>query len=148
MSAAQARRFAGSLPATLAMLPPGRRPAGRLSAGYVHGRMTSLQRDLALEALRTPPPGGWAVVANARCLGEGVATPAIDSVLIAAPKESVTDIVQAVGRALRRHGDADTATIIVPALLPDPGDEDGEDGEDGLEASGSRYETVLRVVRA
>jgi superfamily II DNA or RNA helicase len=145
---AQARRFAGSLPATLAMLPPGRRPAGPLSAGYVHGRMTSLQRDLALEALRTPPPGGWSVVANARCLGEGVDIPAIDSVLFAAPKESVTDIVQAVGRALRRHGDADTATIIVPALLPDPGDEGSEDSRAGLEATGSRYETVLRVVRA
>jgi superfamily II DNA or RNA helicase len=145
---AQARRFAGSLPATLAMLPPGRRPAGPLSAGYVHGRMTSLQRDLALEALRTPPPGGWSVVANARCLGEGVDVPAIDSVLFGAPKESVTDIVQAVGRALRRHDDADTATIIVPALLPDPGDEDSEDSEARLEATGSRYETVLRVVRA
>jgi hypothetical protein len=36
----------------------------------------------------------------------------------------------------------------VPALLPDPGDEDSEDGEAGLEATGSRYETVLRVVRA
>jgi superfamily II DNA or RNA helicase len=142
---AHARQFAASLPATLAMLPAGRRPPGVLSAGYVHGKMTSLQRDLALDRLRTPPGGGWSVVANARCLGEGVDIPAIDSVLFGAPKESVTDIVQAVGRALRRHGDADTATIIVPALLPDADDTDDEAGPD---ATGNRYENVLRVVRA
>jgi len=60
--------------------------------------------------------------------------PAIDSVLFAAPKTSVVDIVQAVGRALRRHDDAETATIIVPALLPDPGDDDDAAGD------GGRYE--------
>jgi hypothetical protein len=102
--------------------------------------MTALQRDIALEQLRRPPEGGWAVVANARCLGEGVDVPEIDSVLFGSPKESVTDIVQAVGRALRRGGDTDTATVVVPALVPDG----GEDGE----PDGGRYEHVLNVIRA
>ena len=141
---AQAAQFAASLPATLAMLPPGRRPPGPLSAGYVHGKMSSFQRDLALNRLRYPPGSGWSVVANARCLTEGVDIPAIDSVLFAAPKESVIDIVQAVGRALRRHGDTGIATIIVPALIPDPDEGDSA----GPDATGSRYENVLRVVRA
>ena len=139
----QARQFATTLATTAGLLPADRRPAGRLSAGYVHGGMSSLQRQLALGRLANPPSGGWSVVANARCLGEGVDVPAIDSVLFAAPKTSVVDIVQAVGRALRRHGDAATATIIVPALLPDP----GADGEAVL-AEGGRYDNVLRVVRA
>jgi superfamily II DNA or RNA helicase len=138
---AQARQFAATLPATLAMLPEGRRPAGQVSAGHVHGTMTSTQRDLALDRLRHPPDGGWAVVANPRCLTEGVDIPAVDSILFATPKESPVDIVQAIGRALRPHGDADTATIIVPALLPD-------DGQDAGPQDGGRYETVLRVVRA
>jgi superfamily II DNA or RNA helicase len=137
---ALARQFAGRLPATLALLPEHRRPAGPLSAGYVHGGMTALQRDIALGHLRRPPEGGWAVVANARCLGEGVDVPEIDSVLFGSPKESVTDIVQAVGRALRRHGDTRTATVIVPALVPD----EGEDGE----PDAGRYEHVLNVIRA
>jgi hypothetical protein len=34
--------------------------------------MTSAQRELVLDRLRHPPEGGWSVVANARCLGEGV----------------------------------------------------------------------------
>jgi superfamily II DNA or RNA helicase len=141
---AQARQFALSLPATLAMLPPSRRPSGPLSAGYVHGKMSSVQWDLALDRLRYPPDSGWAVVANSRCLTEGVDIPAIDSVLFGAPKESVIDIVQAVGRALRRHGDTDIATVIVPALIPDAEDQ----GEAGPDATGNRYENVLRVVRA
>jgi Helicase associated domain len=77
------------------------------------------------------------VVANARCLGEGVA--AIDAVLFAAPKESLIDIVQAVGRALRPHGDAGTATIIVATLLAD---------DDAQPAAAGRWEPVLNVVRA
>ena len=43
------------------------------------------------------------------------------------------------GRALRRHGDTDTATVIVPALVPDG----SEDGEAGLEATGAATRHVL-----
>lgn len=138
----QARMFAATLPALLGMLPAGRRPPGPVSAGHVHGEMTSAQRDLALERLRRPPDGGWACVANARLLGEGVDIPAVDSVLFAAPKESPVDIIQAVGRALRPHGDAGTATVIVPALLPDAG-LGGTIPDDG-----GQWDIVLRVVRA
>jgi predicted helicase len=67
-----ARRFARTLPATLGMLPPEHRPAGAVATGHVHGRMTSLQRNLVLDRLRQPPKGGWSVISNARCLSEGV----------------------------------------------------------------------------
>ena len=138
---AQARLFARTLPGTLAMLPAARRPSGPVSAGFVHGKMNTAQRDIMLALLRRPPEGGWSVVANARCLTEGVDIPAIDSVLFAAPKDSVTDIVQAVGRPLRLSGEADTAAIIVPAVLPDD-DSEAEGGGVG------RWENVVQVVRA
>jgi hypothetical protein len=112
-----------------------------VSAGFVHGKMTNAQRDIALGRLRRPPEGGWSVVANAKCLTEGVDIPDIDSVLFAAPKDSVTDIVQAAGRPLRLSAEARTAAIIVPAVLPDDGDWD-EDGSAG------RWDNVVRVVRA
>lgn len=137
-----ARQFAATLPATLKLLPAGQRPRSSLSAGFVHGGMNARQRERVLSHLRTPPGGGWTVIANARCLSEGVDVPAVDSVLFAAPKTSVIDIVQAVGRALRYHPDARTATIIVPALLPDPSDVGQDD------ADGGRYQPVLRVIRA
>jgi AcrR family transcriptional regulator len=45
-------------------------------------------------------------------LGEGVDVPELDAIMIADPKYSVTDVVQAVGRALRRGaGAAKTATL-------------------------------------
>ena len=103
--------------------------------------MSALQRDIALghgcaarrkaAGRSSPTPAAWARAwtcrRSTRCCS-------------ASPKESVIDIVQAVGRALRRHGDTDTATVIVPALVPD----DGEDGE----PDGGRYEHVLHVIRA
>jgi superfamily II DNA or RNA helicase len=138
----EARQFAQTLPSTLQLLPPGRRPPGPVSAGWVHGGMTALQRDLALRRLRQPPPDGWSVIANARCLSEGVDVPETDSVLFCSPKTSVIDIVQACGRALRRHDDASTATIIVPALIDDPGDDGTPDGD------ATPYRHVLRVVSA
>ncbi|HEV3294522.1 MAG TPA: Helicase associated domain protein, partial [Streptosporangiaceae bacterium] len=142
----QARQFARTLPATQRLLLPQHRPEGPVSAGHVHGGMTSAQRELVLDRLRHSPEGGWSVVANARCLGEGVDVPAIDSVLFGSPRESVIDIIQIAGRALRPHGDADTATIIVPALLPS-GPDDDDDDDDGP-GDGGRYQHVLRVVRA
>jgi predicted helicase len=69
---AQARQFATTLPATVGLLPAGRRPDGPVTARFVHGEMSSAQREMVLDRLRHPPEGGWSVVANARCLGEGV----------------------------------------------------------------------------
>ena len=138
---AEARLFARTLAGTLAMLPAGRRPSGPVSARFVHGRMNSAQREIALGTLRRPPEGGWSVVANARCLTEGIDIPAVDSVLFAAPKDSITDIVQAAGRPLRLSAEAGTAAIIVPAVLPG-------DGDPAPEAGAGRWENVVRVVRA
>jgi hypothetical protein len=54
----------------------------------------------------------------------------------------VTDIAQAAGRALRRHGGTSTATIIVPALLPESYGGPPEPGHGGL------WEPVLRSAAA
>jgi hypothetical protein len=59
------------------------------------------------------------LLTNARCLTEGVDIPAVDSVLFADPKQSVIDIVQAAGRALRPHSDKRYGYIILPIIVPD-----------------------------
>jgi superfamily II DNA or RNA helicase len=138
---AEARLFARTLPGTLAMLPADRRPQGPVLAGFVHGKMSTAQRETVLDGLRRPPEGGWSVVANARCLTEGIDIPGIDSVLFASPKDSVVDIVQAAGRPLRLSSEADTAAIIVPAHLPD-------DDVLGAPGKAGQWENVVRVVRA
>lgn len=86
-----------------------------------------------------------AIITNARCLTEGVDVPAIDCVLFADQKQSVVDIVQASGRALRQFTDSKTGIkkevgyIIIPIVL-----KEGESLEDLTESS--RFKTVTRIV--
>ena len=61
---------------------------------------------------------------NVNCLTEGVDIPAIDSVYFADPKHSEIDIIQAVGRALRKNSKTDNekiAYVIVPIILKNDG---------------------------
>lgn len=135
-----AAEFARTLRSTVARLPEDARPGGQCTAAHVSGAMKSGVREAILDNLRHPPEDGWSVVANARCLGEGIDIPAIDAVLFASPKDSVTEIAQAAGRALRRQADGTgVATIIIP--VPISGDEPAD-----LESGA--FETVWRVVRA
>lgn len=60
-----------------------------------------------------------ALMTNARCLTEGVDIPAIDCVLFADPKQSRVDIVQAAGRAMRRHRGKRYGYILLPLAVPD-----------------------------
>lgn len=86
-----------------------------------------------------------AIITNARCLTEGVDVPAIDCVLFADQKQSVVDIVQASGRALRQYTDKNTGVkkevgyIIIPVVL-----KEGESLDDLTESS--RFKTVTRIV--
>ncbi|MFJ5635085.1 Helicase associated domain protein [Streptomyces goshikiensis] len=112
-----------------------------LYTAHVHGEMGHRVREGILANLEQPE-GGWSVISNARCLGEGVDLPAVDAVLFGHPKRSVVDITQAVGRALRRDVRVPgPATIIVPLVVPD------EDGEIGDLDPGD-YDTLWEVVRA
>lgn len=139
---AEASEFARTLPATVRLLPDAARPPGPLTAGHVHGGMNVHQRGYHMAALADPPGDGWTVLANARCLGEGVDVPAVDCVVFTRPKKSTTDVVQAVGRALRRHPDGhSTATVLVPVLLP-------EDPNADVDFDDPQYETLWQVVRA
>ncbi len=65
---------------------------------YVSGEQHTSERAVILNQFKTSEKS---IVANARCLTEGVDVPAIDLVYFCDPKNSKVDIVQASGRALR-----------------------------------------------
>lgn len=137
---AAARLFAQTLPQAASLLPPGERPA-RIRAGSVDGSMRLAERRQVLRHLEDPGDA-TVVVSNSRVLGEGVDVPELDAVAFCDPRGSVTDTIQAVGRALRRGGrESKTATVIIPVLLPD-----ADAGESALESS--RFGPVWQVVRA
>lgn len=75
------------------------------------GERATLLTEFALERR--------ALMTNARCLTEGVDVPAIDCVLFADPKQSVVDIVQAAGRALRPYPGKKFGYILLPLIVPD-----------------------------
>ncbi|MFF4344300.1 Helicase associated domain protein [Kitasatospora sp. NPDC001540] len=114
-----------------------------LYARHVHGEMPhAVRRDILHRLAAIGDDGQWAAVSSARCLAEGVDVPAVDGIVFAHPKKSAADIVQAVGRALRRHPDTPgPSTIIVPIVVPE---QDGEIGD--LEAGD--YRTLWQVIRA
>lgn len=112
----RARRFATSLPDVAAsVLRP--REAAPLLAGHVNGEMSAGERADMLDMLRTLEPGHRRVLTNARCLTEGIDVPAIDGVAFIDPRSSYVDIVQAVGRALRKAPGKEVGTILLPVYL-------------------------------
>lgn len=57
------------------------------------------------------------IITNARCLTEGVDIPVVDMVAFMSPKQSIVDIVQAMGRTLRKSKNKHTGYIFVPLFI-------------------------------
>ncbi|MFE1367216.1 Helicase associated domain protein [Streptomyces anulatus] len=67
---------------------------------------------------RTPGAVDGAVLSNVRVLGEGVDVPDADAILFADPKRSPSDIIQALGRALRQPpGAGKIALLVIPIYV-------------------------------
>ncbi len=83
---------------------------------YIKGEMRVTLRDAIMSEFKNSPKG---LIANKRCLIEGVNVPEVGMVVITSPKESEVDIVQAIGRALRKRHDITKkfGYILVPILI-------------------------------
>ena len=91
----------------------------RLEIDHVDGGMNAQERGAKLERLKQRPDFGEArLLTNARCLSEGVDVPSLDAVLFVDPKSSEIDIVQSVGRVMRKSDDKDFGYIILPVIVP------------------------------
>ncbi|MET8855545.1 Helicase associated domain protein [Streptomyces sp. NPDC004579] len=139
-----AREFARTLPTTLRALPEEAKPSGPLTTERITSEQNLAEREEILHSLRRPPggPDAWTVLTNVRCLSEGLDVPAVDGVLFTHPKRSQVDVVQAVGRALRKSSDGDgVATVIVPIVVPDS-------PEEIVDLDAGEYHVLWQVVRA
>jgi predicted helicase len=81
-----------------------------------------------MDRLRSLDGANHGVVANAKCLGEGVDVPTLDAIAFIEPRRSETDIIQAVGRAIRLAPDKKIGTILVMVFV------DGANPEQALES--------------
>jgi superfamily II DNA or RNA helicase len=136
----RARRFSDMLPTVISWMPAGLRPAGSLDARYVSGYMNAGDRKALLQRLEFPTTDR-AMLANARCLTEGIDVPALDGIAFIDPRRSEIDVVQAVGRAIRNAPDKKVGTIILPVFISDTDDPD-------TALSDSAFRTVWAVLNA
>ncbi|WP_109523547.1 DEAD/DEAH box helicase [Nocardia aurea] len=93
------------------------------SVRHVDGTFNALQRNAELAWLKAPvPEGECRILTNARCLSEGVDVPSLDAVIFLNPRNSVVDVVQSVGRVMRKPTDKtdgkDYGYIILPVAVP------------------------------
>ncbi|MGN6687464.1 MAG: DEAD/DEAH box helicase [Actinomycetales bacterium] len=110
---------------------------------HVDGTFNALERNARLDWLRAEVPDGTCrILTNARCLSEGVDVPALDAVMFLAPRKSVVDIVQSVGRVMRKAPGKQYGYIILPVGVPA-----GTSPEQALRDN-KRYAAVWEVLQA
>lgn len=86
---------------------------------HVDGGMNALERQKFLNWLRTNPGEGHCrILSNARCLSEGIDVPALDAVIFFDTRESIVDIVQSVGRVMRKADGKRYGYVILPVCIP------------------------------
>ena len=113
-----------------------------LEVKHVDGTQDSLNRQRKLNWLREDNDEVCRVLSNARCLSEGVDVPALDAVLFLEPRKSQVDVVQAVGRVMRRAEGKEMGYIILPVVIsPD------QDPEKALDDN-KTFQVVWSVLRA
>ena len=81
--------------------------------------MNAMERNTKLSWLESPVDEDTTrLLTNARCLSEGVDVPALDSVVFFNPRNSMVDVVQSVGRVMRKSEGKDYGYIILPVAVP------------------------------
>ncbi len=90
-----------------------------VAAQHVDGTFNAIRRSAALNWLdEADRDGGCRVLTNARCLSEGVDVPALDAIFFMHPRKSQIDVVQAVGRVMRRAPNKQMGYVVLPVVVP------------------------------
>ena len=63
-------------------------------------------------------PNTCRILSNVRCLSEGVDVPALDAVLFLTARNSQVDVVQSVGRVMRKADNKKRGYVILPVVIP------------------------------
>ncbi|OHO52381.1 damage-inducible protein, partial [Corynebacterium sp. HMSC035E02] len=89
-----------------------------VAAQHVDGGMNAMERGTKLSWLESPAGEHESrMLTNARCLSEGVDVPALDAVIFFNPRNSMVDVVQSVGRVMRKSEGKDYGYIILPVAV-------------------------------
>ncbi|MBR0167456.1 MAG: DEAD/DEAH box helicase, partial [Synergistaceae bacterium] len=112
-------------------------------AQHIDGTQSASERSRVIRWLKDDPaPGECRILSNARCLSEGVDVPALDAVIFFSPKRSQIDIVQSVGRVMRKAEGKNFGYVILPVAIK-PGEIPYEELDNSKE-----YKAVWEVLQA
>jgi len=92
----------------------------RVNAQHIDGTMNTPTRDEKLSWLKAASDDSreCRILTNVRCLSEGVDVPSLDAVLFLSARNSQVDVVQSVGRVMRRAPGKKYGYIIIPVVVP------------------------------
>ncbi|WP_142415972.1 DEAD/DEAH box helicase [Bartonella massiliensis] len=86
---------------------------------HVDGKFKAKDRSALLDWLKAESGDDVCrILTNARCLSEGVDVPALDAIMFLNPRKSQIDVVQAVGRVMRRSEGKKMGYVILPIGVP------------------------------
>jgi predicted helicase len=115
-----------------------------VSADHVDGTMSAPVREQKLSWLKSSSEktNECRILTNVWCLSEGVDVPSLDAVLFLSAKNSQVDVVQSVGRVMRKAPGKKYGYIIIPVLVPS-----GIEADKALD-NNERYKVVWTVLNA
>jgi predicted helicase len=95
-----------------------------IESDHIDGTMPATERYQKLSWLKSVERGtqNCRILTNVRCLSEGVDVPSLDAVIFLSPRNSQVDVVQSVGRVMRRAPDKKYGYIIIPVVIPSDAD--------------------------
>ena len=138
-----AEHWNGVIESAIGQMPEDLRPVNfECETQHVDGQHNAFDRKNRIEWLKGDTANACRILSNARCLSEGIDVPALDAVIFMTPKNSHVDIVQAVGRVMRKTEGKQYGYIILPVAIPP-----GTDPADALN-NNERFAAVWNVLRA
>jgi predicted helicase len=115
-----------------------------VNSDHIDGSMSAPLRDEKIAWLKAIPEDSreCRILTNVRCLSEGVDVPSLDAVLFLSARNSQIDVVQSVGRVMRKSPGKKYGYIIIPVVIPS-----NIEPEKALEDN-ERYKVVWTVLNA
>ena len=112
-------------------------------AKHVDGTFKAKERESLIDWLNNVEEADTChILSNARCLSEGVDVPALDAIMFMHPRKSQIDVVQSVGRVMRRAEGKSLGYVILPIGVPA-----GLSTEEALN-NNEKYQVVWQILNA
>lgn len=110
---------------------------------HVDGTFNAKTRGELLDWLKAESDDNTCrILTNARCLSEGVDVPALDAIMFLHPRKSQIDVVQSVGRVMRRAPNKRMGYVILPVGIPA-----GMNAEEALN-NNEKYKVIWQILNA